>query len=69
MPDGLDKVLQQGAVVVVGKIHDVGAAAGAAAAQAARPSFARNMMMGIGAGLLGAGLFGMLSGSDRKSVV
>lgn len=34
-----------------------------AAAQAARPSFARNMMMGIGAGLLGAGLFGMLSGS------
>jgi predicted lipid-binding transport protein (Tim44 family) len=40
-----------------------GPAAGAAAAQAARPSFARNMMMGIGAGLLGAGLFGMLSGS------
>jgi predicted lipid-binding transport protein (Tim44 family) len=37
--------------------------AGAAAAQAARPSLARNMMMGIGAGLLGAGLFGMLSGS------
>ncbi|MCU4179410.1 Tim44 domain-containing protein [Bosea sp. BH3] len=36
---------------------------GAAAAQAARPSMARNMMMGIGAGLLGAGLFGMLSGS------
>lgn len=36
---------------------------GAAAAQAARPSFARNMMMGIGAGLLGAGLFGLLSGS------
>lgn len=34
-----------------------------AAAQAARPSFARNMMMGIGAGLLGAGLFGLLSGS------
>ena len=40
-----------------------GPSAGAAAAQAARPSFARNMMMGIGAGLLGAGLFGMLSGS------
>jgi len=38
-------------------------AMGAAAAQAARPSFARNMMMGIGAGLLGAGLFGLLSGS------
>ncbi|WP_367273919.1 Tim44 domain-containing protein [Bosea sp. (in: a-proteobacteria)] len=37
--------------------------AGAAMAQAARPSLARNMMMGIGAGLLGAGLFGMLSGS------
>lgn len=34
-----------------------------AAAQATRPSFARNMMMGIGAGLLGAGLFGLLSGS------
>lgn len=28
-----------------------------------QPSFARNMMMGVGAGLLGAGLFGMLSGS------
>lgn len=40
-----------------------GPSAGAAAAQAARPSFARNMMMGIGAGLLGAGLFGLLSGS------
>jgi len=40
-----------------------GPAAAGAAAQAARPSFARNMMMGIGAGLLGAGLFGMLSGS------
>lgn len=38
-------------------------AAGAAAAQAARPSMARNLMMGLGAGLLGAGLFGMLSGS------
>lgn len=38
-------------------------AAGAAAAQAARPSFARNLMMGIGAGLLGAGLFGLLSGA------
>ncbi len=35
----------------------------AAAAQAVRPSFARNMMMGIGAGLLGAGLFGLLSGA------
>ncbi|MDR6873857.1 putative lipid-binding transport protein (Tim44 family) [Bosea sp. BE125] len=40
-----------------------GAAGGAAAAQAARPSMARNLMMGLGAGLLGAGLFGMLSGS------
>ena len=40
-----------------------GRSAAGAAAQAARPSFARNMMMGIGAGLLGAGLFGMLSGS------
>ena len=42
-----------------------GPAAGAAgaAAQAARPSMARNLMMGVGAGLLGAGLFGMLSGS------
>lgn len=39
------------------------AAAGAAAAQAARPSMARNLMMGLGAGLLGAGLFGMLSGA------
>lgn len=38
-------------------------AAGAAAAQAARPSMARNLMMGIGAGLLGAGLFGLLSGA------
>jgi predicted lipid-binding transport protein (Tim44 family) len=38
-------------------------AAGAAAAQAARPSMARNLMMGLGAGLLGAGLFGLLSGS------
>lgn len=35
----------------------------AGAAQAARPSMARNLMMGVGAGLLGAGLFGMLSGS------
>jgi predicted lipid-binding transport protein (Tim44 family) len=39
------------------------AAGAAAAAQAARPSMARNLMMGLGAGLLGAGLFGMLSGS------
>ena len=38
-------------------------AAAAAAAQAARPSMARNLMMGVGAGLLGAGLFGMLSGA------
>ena len=38
-------------------------AGAAAAAQAARPSMARNLMMGLGAGLLGAGLFGMLSGS------
>jgi predicted lipid-binding transport protein (Tim44 family) len=37
--------------------------ASAAAAQAARPSMARNLMMGVGAGLLGAGLFGLLSGS------
>lgn len=35
----------------------------AGAAQAAQPSMARTMMMGIGAGLLGAGLFGLLSGS------
>jgi predicted lipid-binding transport protein (Tim44 family) len=39
------------------------AAGAAAAAQAARPSMARNLMMGLGAGLLGAGLFGLLSGS------
>lgn len=39
------------------------AAGAAAAAQAARPSMARNLMMGVGAGLLGAGLFGLLSGS------
>jgi predicted lipid-binding transport protein (Tim44 family) len=39
------------------------AGAAAAAAQAARPSMARNLMMGVGAGLLGAGLFGLLSGS------
>jgi predicted lipid-binding transport protein (Tim44 family) len=37
--------------------------AATAAAQQAKPSFARNLMMGIGAGLLGAGLFGLLSGS------
>jgi predicted lipid-binding transport protein (Tim44 family) len=41
-------------------------AAGAAAA-AAKPSMARNLMMGIGAGLLGAGLFGLLSGSGFLS--
>lgn len=42
-----------------------GAAAGAAgaAAAAAKPSMARNLMLGVGAGLLGAGLFGLLSGS------
>lgn len=42
-----------------------GAAAGAAgaAAAAAKPSMARSLMMGLGAGLLGAGLFGLLSGS------
>lgn len=40
-----------------------GGAGAAAAAQAARPSMARNLMLGVGAGLLGAGLFGMLSGS------
>jgi predicted lipid-binding transport protein (Tim44 family) len=39
------------------------APAAGAAAQAARPSMARNLMMGLGAGLLGAGLFGMLSGA------
>jgi predicted lipid-binding transport protein (Tim44 family) len=39
------------------------AGAASAAAQAARPSMARNLMMGVGAGLLGAGLFGMLSGA------
>jgi predicted lipid-binding transport protein (Tim44 family) len=44
-----------------------GAGAAAAAAQAARPSFARTMMMGLGAGLLGAGLFGLLSGSGLFS--
>ena len=38
-------------------------AAAAAAAQAAKPSMARSLMMGVGAGLLGAGLFGLLSGS------
>ncbi len=38
-----------------------GAAAGAA--QAAAPSMARTMMMGVAAGLLGAGLFGLLSGA------
>ncbi len=39
------------------------AGAAAAAAQAAKPSMARSLMMGVGAGLLGAGLFGLLSGS------
>lgn len=34
-----------------------------AASQAARPSMGRSLMMGLGAGLLGAGLFGMLSGA------
>lgn len=34
-----------------------------AAVPAARPSFARSLMTGIGAGLLGAGIFGLLSGS------
>jgi predicted lipid-binding transport protein (Tim44 family) len=37
--------------------------AGAAAAQAARPSLGRSLMMGLGAGLLGAGIFGLLSGA------
>ncbi|WP_100962829.1 TIM44-like domain-containing protein, partial [Bosea sp. FBZP-16] len=32
-------------------------------AQAARPSMARSLMMGVAGGLLGAGLFGLLSGS------
>ncbi len=45
----------------------VPAAGAAAAAQAAKPSFARNMMLGLGAGLLGAGLFGLLSGSGLFS--
>lgn len=40
-----------------------GPSAAGAAAQAARPSMARNLMMGLGAGLLGAGLFGLLSGA------
>ena len=35
----------------------------APAPAAAQPSMARTMMMGLGAGLLGAGLFGLLSGS------
>lgn len=39
-----------------------GAATGAAA-QAARPSMARSLMMGVAGGLLGAGLFGLLSGA------
>lgn len=39
------------------------AGAGAAAAQAARPSMARSLMMGVAGGLLGAGLFGLLSGA------
>ncbi|MCX7326003.1 MAG: Tim44 domain-containing protein [Hyphomicrobiales bacterium] len=37
--------------------------AGPAAAAAPAPSMARSLMMGLGAGLLGAGLFGLLSGS------
>lgn len=40
---------------------------GAPAAQAAQPSFARNLMTGVAAGLLGAGLFGLLSGSGLFS--
>lgn len=40
-----------------------GAPAAAAAQQAARPSMARTMMMGLAGGLLGAGLFGLLSGA------
>jgi predicted lipid-binding transport protein (Tim44 family) len=46
-----------------------GAAAGAAgaAAAAAKPSMARSLMMGLGAGLLGAGLFGLLSGAGFLS--
>lgn len=39
------------------------AAGAAAAAQAARPSMARSLMMGVAGGLLGAGLFGLLSGA------
>lgn len=39
------------------------AGAAGAAAQAARPSMARSLMMGAAAGLLGAGLFGLLSGA------
>ncbi|MGL5737227.1 MAG: TIM44-like domain-containing protein, partial [Beijerinckiaceae bacterium] len=41
--------------------------AAAQAAQAARPSFARNLMTGVAAGLLGAGLFGLLSGAGLFS--
>lgn len=37
--------------------------AAGAAAQAARPSMARSLMMGVAGGLLGAGLFGLLSGA------
>ncbi|KRE24311.1 hypothetical protein ASE66_03480 [Bosea sp. Root483D1] len=39
------------------------APAAGAAAQAARPSMARSLMMGVAGGLLGAGLFGLLSGA------
>jgi len=39
------------------------AGAAGAAAQAARPSMARSLMMGVAGGLLGAGLFGLLSGA------
>lgn len=45
-----------------------GAAAGAAA-QAARPSMARSLMMGVAGGLLGAGLFGLLSGAGFGGIV
>ncbi|MGL4322981.1 MAG: Tim44 domain-containing protein [Beijerinckiaceae bacterium] len=39
----------------------------AAPAAAARPSFGRNLMTGIAAGFLGAGLFGLLSGAGLFS--
>jgi predicted lipid-binding transport protein (Tim44 family) len=56
----MNRSINQGAPSSAAAAAPAGAAA---AAQAARPSMARNLMMGVGAGLLGAGLFGLLSGS------